>query len=57
MPNVNARILNRLNRNIGSGTLVSIQQNTASTAQPPIIAVSTHGLVQPIVCAPYGWMP
>ena len=52
LPAVNARILNSGSRNIGSATRVSTKQNTASTASPPKIAVSTNGLVQPIVCPP-----
>ena len=52
LPAVNARIRNRLSRNIGSGTLVSTQTNTPSMTIPPNIAASTHGLVQPV-----GWPP
>ena len=52
LPAVNGRILNSASWNIGSATRVSITQNTASTARPPKISVSTTGLVQPIVCPP-----
>ena len=52
LPAVNARILNRLSRNIGSATLVSIRQNAASTAMPPPMAPITSGLVQPIAAPP-----
>ena len=52
LPAVNARIRNRLSRNIGSGTLVSTQANSTSSAIPPKIAASTQGLVHPV-----GWPP
>ena len=51
-PAVNARILNSEMRNSGSATLVSTTPNTTSSAIPPKMAVSTHGLVQPM-----GWPP
>ena len=52
LPAVNGRILNRLSRNIGSATRVSITQNAASTSRPPPIGAITSGLVQPIVWPP-----
>ena len=52
LPQAKARILNRESRNSGSATLVSTTPNTTSSAIPPKMAVSTHGLVQPI-----GWPP
>ena len=52
LPAVNARIRNRLSRNIGCGTLVSTQTNSPRMAMPPKMAASTHGLVQPV-----GWPP
>ena len=52
LPAVKARILNRLSRNIGCGTLVSTQANSTRMATPPKIPASTQGLVQPV-----GWPP
>ena len=52
LPQTKARILNRESRNSGSATLVSTTPNTTSSAIPPKMAVSTHGLVQPM-----GWPP
>ena len=52
LPAVNGRILNSPRLNIGSVTLVSMTQNAASTAMPPMIRPSTSGLVQPIVWPP-----
>ena len=47
-----ARILNSFSWNIGSSTRVSTKQKRTSTARPPKMAVSTNGLVQPIVWPP-----
>ena len=44
--------MNRESRNSGSATFVSTKPKITSMATPPKIAVSTHGLVQPI-----GWPP
>ena len=44
--------MNSDSRNSGSATLVSTTPNTTSSAIPPKMAVSTHGLVQPM-----GWPP
>ncbi len=52
LPAVKARIRNRPSRNIGCGTLVSIQANRPRIAIPPKTAASTQGLVQPV-----GWPP
>ena len=52
LPQAKARILNRESRNSGSATLVSTTPKIPSRATPPKIALSTHGLVQPI-----GWPP
>ena len=52
LPAANARIRNSFSGNIGSSTRGSMTQNTTSSATPPIRPVSTHGLVQPIVCPP-----
>jgi hypothetical protein len=52
LPMAKARILNRESRNSGSTTLVSTKAKIASMATPPKMAVSTHGLVQPIGCPP-----
>ncbi len=54
LPMVNARMRNRLSRNIGCATRVSTQANTTSTAIPPKTAASTFGLVQPVGWPPYG---
>ena len=51
-PAVNARILKRPRRNIGSCTLVSTQANSTRTAIPPKMAARTLGLVHPV-----GWPP
>jgi len=51
-PAANARLLNSEMRNSGSATFVSTKPKITSRATPPKIAVSTHGLVQPI-----GWPP
>ena len=56
-PAANARILNRLIRNIGSGIFVSMIPKMISSAAPPISPASTQGLVQPVAWPPYGWMP
>ncbi len=56
-PAVNGRILNRLIRNIGSVTRVSMTQNAMSSATPPPMRLMTSGLVQPMTWLPYGWMP
>ncbi len=48
---------NSASGNIGSATRVSMNAKSTSTATPPMMPVSTHGLVQPMVCPPYGWMP
>ena len=42
---------------MGSAICVSIRQNTTSSAAPPSRPVSTHGLVHPVGCPPYGWIP
>ncbi len=52
LPAVKARILNRLSRNIGSATLVSMIEKMTSTARPPPMSVMTRGLVQPMVWPP-----
>jgi hypothetical protein len=57
VPNVNPRRRKRLTRNIGSATRVSTITKTTSSATPPMIAVSTDGLVHPMECVPYGWIP
>ena len=57
LPAANGRILNSDMRNSGSATFVSTMTKTTSSTTPPTIAASTHGLVQPIGCPPYGRMP
>ena len=57
LPAANGRILNSDMRKSGSATFVSTMTKTTSSTTPPIIAVSTHGLVQPIGCPPYGSRP
>ena len=52
LPAAKARMRNSDSRNSGSATLVSTTPNTTSSAIPPKMAVSTHGLVQPIGCPP-----
>ena len=52
LPQVKARILNSPSWNIGDGTLVSTQANSARVAMPPKIAVSTHGFDQPVGLPP-----
>ena len=52
LPQKKARMRNSDSRNSGSATLVSTTPNTTSSAIPPKMAVSTHGLVQPIGCPP-----
>ena len=52
LPAVKARILNSRSWNIGSSTRVSTKQKRISTARPPKMALSTNGLVQPIVWPP-----
>ena len=54
VPKLKPRRRKRLTRNIGSSTRVSTTTNTISSATPPMIAVSTEGLVQPIEWVPYG---
>ena len=57
LPAAKARMRNSESRNSGSATLVSTKPNTTSAASPPNMAVSTHGLVQPIGWPPYGSRP
>ena len=52
LPEVNARMRNRLSRNIGSATCVSMKQKIASTTRPPTISEITSGLVQPMTWPP-----
>ena len=52
LPAVKARIRNRLSRNIGLATRVSMTPNTPSSTSPPKISPITVGLVQPMV-----WWP
>ena len=52
LPAVKARIRNSASRNIGSGTRVSMTAKATSRATPVDSAVSTVGLVQPMVCPP-----
>ena len=56
-PAANARILNRLSRNIGSGILVSMIPKAISSPTPPASPAITQGLPQPVALVPYGWMP
>ncbi len=49
LPAVNARILNRDRRNIGSATRCSMSAKAASRTTPPARQPSTNGLVQPMV--------
>ncbi len=56
-PAVNGRMRNSRRSNIGWSTWSSIQQKSTRSAAPPITIVRTNGLVHPIVCEPYGWMP
>ena len=51
-PAANARILNRLIRNIGSGILVSMIPKMISSPVPPASPAITHGLVQPVAWPP-----
>ena len=48
LPAVNALILNRPMRNIGSAIWVSMMRNTTSRATPPMSSPSTTGDCQPI---------
>src|SRR5256885_634553 len=57
LPAAKARMRKRSRWNIGSSTRASITQKPASSARPPRRHESTRGDVQPIVCAPYGWIP
>ena len=57
LPAQKARIRNRFMWNIGSETWFSMNPKTTSSTAPPMIPVSTQGLVQPCECPPYGWMP
>ena len=51
-PAVKARMRNRVRRNIGWATRVSMAQKTASRPRPPRISAITVGLVHPMV-----WWP
>src|SRR6185369_5743900 len=57
LPPVKIGLRNSRNGNIGSATRTSTATNPARMATPPISPASTHGLVQPMLCPPYGWMP
>ncbi len=52
MPAVKARILKSGSRNMGSGTLDSITQNTMSRATPAANSARTTGLVHPMAWPP-----
>ena len=52
VPKVNARILNRLSRNIGWATRVSMSTKAASRAAPAARRAMTRGLPQPMACPP-----
>jgi hypothetical protein len=52
IPAAKARILIRCRSNMGAATCSSTKQNTPSMATPPIMPLSTSGLVQPIECPP-----
>ncbi len=57
LPSPNDAERNSLMSTIGSATRNSMKQNATSSSSPAVIAPSTHGLVQPVVAPPYGWMP
>ena len=48
LPAVNALIRNKPSSNIGSAILLSMMQNTTSSATPPTSRPITVGLVQPM---------
>ena len=52
-----ARIRNRATGTIGCSTRCSMSTNATSSSTPPIRPASTQGFVQPVACAPYGWIP
>ncbi len=52
LPAANARIRNRLIRNMGSVIFVSMRQNATSRTTPVASPPSTNGLVQPVGCPP-----
>jgi len=56
-PAVKARISNSFMLIMGSGTWFSITTNTSSSSTPRPRPPSTVGLVQPMVCPPYGCSP
>ena len=56
LPAVNIRMRNSSSRNMGSGTRRSTAMKTTSRARPPAISPMTHGLPQPMLELPYGWM-
>src|SRR6266542_1996308 len=57
LPAANARLRNRSRWNIGSALRRSTTQKATSVSTPPTTPASTHGLVQPVDCPPYGWIP
>ena len=52
LPAAKARMRNRLRRNIGCSTRVSMTPKTTSRQRPPTMAASTLGLVHPMA-----WWP
>jgi hypothetical protein len=57
LPAANTGERNSWRWNIGSGERSSMTQNATSSATPPNSPARTHGLVQPVLWLPYGWMP
>ena len=56
-PLANVRFRSSAKSSIGSATRRSTSTNMPRMRTPPITEPSTAGLVHPIGCPPYGWMP
>ena len=56
LPALNIRIRKSSSRNIGSATWTSTRAKSPSNNTPPAISPITHGLPQPMLAPPYGWI-